>query len=386
MEERELKRFKALVDPARARRDPRAGRFTHLLDNTQGHLILRWNAWRPPRPLREIGLPAVYCLVALVFLLSFAIESFRHFHPGHAQVLLGFALLTVACYLYQRLSGNRQATNIILVILLGALCLFLLYTGGIGGTGPLWYFVFPLFALFVLRLWAGLMAVILLLAVTVFLFWHPVAGFHPAQYSADFRERFLAVYTAVSLMAFFYAFTRASSELELSNLAIAMHEMANTDVLTRLPNRRRMLDVLYQEVGRTRRGHGVFSLIMMDLDHFKSLNDRHGHDCGDAVLRALPAIAHGQLRTQDVFARWGGEEFLVLLPGTALDGATQVGERLRAAVAANPVQFEGRELKVTASFGVAEFRPDDDLDACIGHADSNLYLAKSGGRNRVVAG
>lgn len=383
MERSEINRLENLIERRKSSSGRQTGKTAELMNSTQGHLILRWNAWRPPGKLREIGLPALYCFVALFFFLFFALESFLQFHQQYARVLLGFALLTVCAYIYARLGGNRHVTNTFLVVLWGALCVFLLYTGGIEDTGPLWYFVFPLFALFVLRLWAGVLAVVLLLGVTLFLMLHPVAGFDPGQYTEAFRQRFLAVYISISLMAFFYAFIRASVELDFSNLAVEFQDMAETDVLTRLPNRRRMLATLYQEVSRTRRTKGVFSLIMMDMDKFKNINDLYGHDCGDAVLCAVPGIAHKALRSVDVIARWGGEEFMVLLPGTALPGAVQVAERLRAAVERHQMTYAGTKLNVTASFGVCEFHPDDELSDCIKNTDARLYKAKGGGRNRV---
>jgi diguanylate cyclase (GGDEF)-like protein len=364
---------------------PAAGGIPGLLDRTQGHLILRWNAGPWARRARHTGLAVLYSLFAILFLVLFAIDSFTQQHPGHGAVLLTFALLTACCLFFLRQTGRAKITNYLLVLLLGSLCLVLLYTGGIDGSGPLWYYVFPLFALFVLRLWAGILAVLLLFIVTMLVLLLPPPGFDPSQYSGAFLMRFLAVYAAVSVMAFFYAFARASAELELSNLTASLKEMANTDVLTQSPNRRHMEELLYREIARTRRSGGVFSLVLMDLDGFKEINDRHGHDCGDGILQSVPGIAARVLRTQDICSRWGGEEFLLLLPGTSLSDAAQVAERLRAAIAARNVNCGGQELAVTASLGVSEYREDESLEGCLRRADENLYRAKKAGRNRVVA-
>jgi len=366
------------------RKSPRLG-VSEILDQTQGHLILRFNAWCRPGFIKEIGLPALYCLIALICLIFFAIESFLHNETLHARILLVFAVLTMGCFIYLRLTGNRRTTNTFIVILLGTLCLFLLYTGGIGGTGPLWFFVFPLVALYIQKLWAGILSVIVLLLITVLLLAFPFAGFDPSIYSPVFIERFLAVYIAVSVMAALYAFVRTSAELNLESINETFQNLANTDELTGLPNRRRMQDVLYQEVSRMRRSRGRFSLINFDLDFFKSVNDEHGHECGDHVLQTIPDILRKVLRTQDTCARWGGEEFLVLLPETTLAGGKQVAERLRKAFAEYPLRCGDREFTVTASFGVTEFTHADDLDDCLKQADMNVYQAKKEGRNRVVA-
>lgn len=362
----------------------RAANIVERLDRTQGHLVLRWNAWRAPAALQRIGLPTLYSLVALIFLLGFARESYVHGRTAHGHVLVGFAALTVVAYVFLIRFGHRQAVNTFLVCLLGALCLFLLYTGGVERTGPLWYYVFPLFALFVQRLWAGVLSVLLLLAATVIVFAGAVPGFNPDMYAPAFRERFLAVYVAVSLMAFFYALLRVSAEMELRDLTAELTRAANTDRLTRLPNRRAIEDLLYQEISRVRRHGGTFSVVLMDLDHFKQINDRYGHECGDEVLRSVPALARQALRAQDVCGRWGGEEFLIVLPATGAEGARQVAERLRAVIEAHTFAYAGARLRVTASFGVSEFSRLDTLHECVRRADAALYEAKAAGRNRVV--
>lgn len=356
-----------------------------VLDRTQGNLILRWNAWKGSDQLRRIGLPTLYSYIALFLLIAFAVESFVQHRDKYGIVLLVFAVLTLLTNVYLRISDNKHTANTIIVILFGLLCLFLLYTGGNGGTGPIWFSVFPILALFVQKLWAGTVSVLTLFIITVLLLWHPIADFDPSIYSHEFKERILVVYVTISIMTFLYAFLRTSTEMLMDNLNKDLKNLADTDELTRLANRHRMKEVLYQEVSRARRVRGIFSLIILDLDHFKTLNDEYGHDCGDAVLRSAPKIIHSVLRTQDICARWGGEEFLILLPTTELKGATQVAERLRRAFENTIVKYGGFELTVTASLGISEFNVDSELKKCLQTADRNLYIAKASGRNRVVA-
>ena len=123
----------------------------------------------------------------------------------------------------------------------------------------------------------------------------------------------------------------------------------------------------------------------MDLDNFKNINDEYGHDCGDAVLRSTRGIFHGVLRGQDTCGRWGGEEFIILMPRTNLNGGKLVAERLRVSFEKKRIKFKGHEFSVTASLGVKEFNGDGDLEDCLQAADKNLYLAKASGRNCVVA-
>jgi two-component system cell cycle response regulator len=165
-----------------------------------------------------------------------------------------------------------------------------------------------------------------------------------------------------------------------------LEELATTDALTRLLNRRALLDRLSAEVDRARRFRNQVSMLMLDLDYFKSINDQHGHLVGDAILRQVASLLAASIRTVDIVARYGGEEFVVILPETAIDGATVFAERLRERIRENRFEVDvNRIFHLTCSVGVATFpsprvTSTDDLFA---RADEALYRAKSGGRNLV---
>jgi diguanylate cyclase (GGDEF)-like protein len=138
------------------------------------------------------------------------------------------------------------------------------------------------------------------------------------------------------------------------------------------------------ELRRARRSHGSFSVVMFDLDHFKQINDRFGHLCGDAVLATVGQRMNSILRSSDSKCRYGGEEFLVLLPDTRLPGAQRVSEMLRRDFEEHPVVWNDQAITITASFGITEIVPGaDDPQAIIGRADAALYQAKQDGRNCV---
>lgn len=163
-----------------------------------------------------------------------------------------------------------------------------------------------------------------------------------------------------------------------------LHELACTDPLTQLRNRRFMMEVAQHEAAVFERGGRPLSILLGDVDHFKRINDHHGHAMGDAVLRAIARVLREGVREVDHVARWGGEEFLVLLPGTELDEAQQVADRLRAAVQAL-VEVEGhRELGLSITLGLAELRPGESIEQALMRADRALYEGKQAGRNRVV--
>ncbi len=169
----------------------------------------------------------------------------------------------------------------------------------------------------------------------------------------------------------------------LRNLAVAQRHAA-TDALTGLPNRRSLNETLSRMLAQAARAETSLAAVAIDIDHFKQINDRHGHGRGDDVLAAAAAALTATLRASDFVARSGGEEFVVLLPETGLDGAFVVAENLRAALMAMAVP--GLDAPVTGSFGVA-VHPEDarDADELMRHADRALYLAKRNGRNRVEA-
>jgi len=175
---------------------------------------------------------------------------------------------------------------------------------------------------------------------------------------------------------------RKEVELELQNLNAQLKILATRDQLTGLANRRHMIETLDQEIDRMKRYGKNFSVIMVDIDHFKSINDQYGHLAGDDVLGQFAGILTGQARAVDTAGRWGGEEFLIVCPETNLDGAANLAELLRQRIEQHDFDISSR---VTASFGVAASRPDITADFLMKSADDALYQAKALGRNCVVS-
>ncbi|MEQ5855256.1 diguanylate cyclase [Halomonas sp. EF61] len=169
------------------------------------------------------------------------------------------------------------------------------------------------------------------------------------------------------------------------SLEIQLRELAERDALTGLANRRHFMKRAQVMLHRARVEEAPFCLFMLDVDHFKTINDTWGHSQGDRVLIDIAEVCVASLRPSDLIGRFGGEEFVGVLPDTCLDDARAVAERLQRAVAALPPQDEGQTLALTVTIGIVEARPEDaDLEALIKRADEALYVGKRQGRDRVV--
>ncbi len=205
--------------------------------------------------------------------------------------------------------------------------------------------------------------------------------------------RFLSALTALGagigllmFAVFYFILARVRSRLVfVEQDRAALRKMASRDALTGLYNRRHLSDMLEHELLACRSQERPLSLLMVDLDHFKRINDSFGHPCGDKMLVAVGQAVLDELRDTDRAVRYGGEEFLILLPGSSVMAAMEVGERLRAGIGALAIPCsEQARASVTASIGVASF-PDDaqTADTLLKLADDALYVAKSLGRDRV---
>ncbi len=184
------------------------------------------------------------------------------------------------------------------------------------------------------------------------------------------------VFCMFSYLALFYVVTVTRAHKSLAR-------MATTDSLTGLFNRRHMIELAEKILARHHRRPSNLTLMLMDIDHFKQVNDLYGHDAGDRVLEAVSQLFKCSMREQDFIGRWGGEEFLVILPDTDFSHATDSAERTRKAVQALEIYSNGQKVSVTLSIGITQYRAEEALSDAIARADYALYEGKSAGRNRV---
>jgi len=181
-------------------------------------------------------------------------------------------------------------------------------------------------------------------------------------------------------------FAENSTRLEERRRMEQLEKMAMLDALTQLPNRRYLRQSTLSRLAEHERAGWDFGLLMIDLDNFKRVNDTYGHNIGDKVLRVVAKTLSQVSRPYDVVGRWGGEEFLALVPNVDIQNLTQIAERYRALVERSRVTWKKEELSITASLGGTMAHKGDDLESVVERADRNMYRAKAGGRNRVMLG
>lgn len=198
----------------------------------------------------------------------------------------------------------------------------------------------------------------------------------PEQYAySDSDKKMMAIMASSTAIALDNAQTYA-----------ALEKVSLTDYLTGLPNRRAFEETAKTVVGRAKRNLAPFALVMADIDHFKHFNDQYGHEAGDYVLQQVSHLMKQAIREQDSLCRWGGEEFIFLLPETDLTGARTLAEKLRKTIAQTPLHFKQSRFEVTVTFGVTVCPPTEPLHDSIQRADNLLYQGKAAGRNQVVGG
>lgn len=200
-------------------------------------------------------------------------------------------------------------------------------------------------------------------------------------HSAQIVEKTQAL---ILVLVFFVMSTAAIVFWRVRYLQTELDRQATTDYLTEIPNRRRFMELTEREHSRSRRYENSFALAVVDLDWFKTINDKHGHQAGDEVLKRFCEIAIGALRDSDILGRIGGEEFAILLPNTSIGEAREVVERVRKAIESAEIEIgSGVRLRLTGSFGLSEYSPEKDMTTIFRLADEALYHAKNSGRNQV---
>lgn len=333
---------------------------------------------------RQIFTVNLFGLVGLLITAAMAVNALGEQRYLLSTVLFCASLIYYFGHYYQKRTGKFQvASNIILYSLL-ILMIYLVYSGGKDNTGPLWIFMVAPVALFFGGLKRGLLNISLFVAVISVLMFYPNDALLATSYGFEFKTRLLLSFLTITFLSSFYEYSRQQSFTHMSEMSKKYEQLARLDPLTQLSNRRDALEKLDYEVNRIERNNCPIALILCDIDFFKQVNDKFGHDAGDQTLKLLAQLFQDTLRKQDTVARWGGEEFLFILPQTSSEQAQIVAEKVRDKVKSIPIEHDGNIFDISVSMGISELtRIHSDVEKAISKADEFLYMAKENGRDQV---
>jgi len=323
----------------------------------------------------------VICALGIFFLIVFGIKSLMGGAVLYANVLFGFALSTFISFAYYKKKGNWAFHRGIVISGLTSLYLFLLASGGESDTGLLWCYSYPLIIFFLVGPKQGKRLMLAIFVCSLIILYLPDFILTNHNYSTNLKHRFTGSMLFVSIMAYCMERSRLLAQ-QTSDIAHAnLTQLARSDELTGAFNRRGIKAKVQEELHRVVRDKTEMSIVLCDVDLFKTINDRHGHDIGDLALQHIANLLSDTVRVTDMVGRWGGEEFLIMLPNTNLHKGYQLIERVREKIASEPVLIEGLELNVSISCGICSTRFFSQFSDLIKAADISLYEAKAQGRN-----
>ena len=279
--------------------------------------------------------------------------------------------------------NNIKLSSAIILYSLYLLMFYLIYSGGVENTGPLWIFIVAPVSVFIHGLKRGLLDISIFVTVISTLMFIPTDVIAHAPYSTEFKLRLLYSFLTVTFLSALYEYSRDKSYRYTLELSKKYQQLAHFDPLTQLSNRRDALCILKREQARLVRSKEPLSIIICDVDHFKKINDQYGHNAGDAVLIELARIFTDNVREQDCVARWGGEEFLFILPQTLAKNAHVFAAKIHKRLQGQLVTYQDKKIPVTVSMGIEQFNGSQNIDEVINSADKYLYQAKNLGRNQI---
>jgi diguanylate cyclase (GGDEF)-like protein len=326
---------------------------------------------------------SLFSIVGLIITAAMGILAYINGDPPLALSLFGAGLVYLIAFLIQQLTGRTQVSSRVVIFSLYSLLIYLVYTGGVANTGPLWIFIVSPVALFIRGLKQGLIELSIFLLIISLIVFVPGEFFSNESYNPDYKLRVMLSFLTVTFLSTCYEYSTEQSKISILELNKQYEQLALYDPLTGLANRRCALQKLEFEKPRILRHNEPLSIIICDVDYFKRVNDCFGHNAGDAVLIKLAEIFTHLIRGQDMVARWGGEEFLFILPHTTAENATVVANKIHKILKEEIISFEEEAITVTVSMGITQMQANQDIDEAINSADKYLYLAKNSGRNQT---
>ncbi|WP_448247706.1 GGDEF domain-containing protein [Thalassotalea agariperforans] len=306
------------------------------------------------------------------------------------QFLLKLALFFSAAFLYGNvllsyLHKKKQLAITICGLGIIPLVFAIVYTGGYENTGLYWTYPFPITIFVFFGYYRGLLLNIFMFLVIWLMLANP--ELIDANYRPEEISRYVASYIVNILFCLINEFFRSRSHEELAEINFDKQRQANSDVLTDLPNRRFIDSVFFQASKSEPKAYFPMTLLLLDIDHFKKVNDQYGHDVGDKVLTHFADVLKQHTRATDVVARTGGEEFIIAFPKTEITPGLKIAEKLRETVSESHFQEETKkqslDIRITVSLGGVCVERYEDIETGLKQADDLLYQAKANGRNRL---
>ncbi len=308
------------------------------------------------------------------------------FYIDGVNILAAFNLFSIMCYAVTFMLVKRHHVTAGLMVITAEVALHaVLATVMVGWESSFYIYiilVLPLVILNRLDWWPCKMPVVILM-IAIYM-WLDIRyrGAAPPYLLNPAAVAFLCRFNVLTFMAFLVVMTAMHLRLSLQGEQV-LQDLVVTDPLTGLKNRRSIMEISASETSRQRRYGRPLSFVMCDLDHFKNINDSFGHECGDEVIRSVARVLVKGVRDLDHAIRWGGEEFLLLLPETPIQSAKQVADRLRAKIESLNIPGRNESISVTMTFGLSILHNDERMEEAIDRADLALYEGKRAGRNRV---
>jgi len=330
---------------------------------------------------RKIFLVNLFSSLGFLYFFTFGMNALLNNRIIIASVVLPSSALIIGNFIYLRYSGNHYRASDVVAIIISLIYLFLLSSGGVNNTGLLWgYTVAPIiFYLHGIRI--GSWIIITLTLLSCFILFYPDMPLLKADYSYVLKTRFMASFIGIAILSFLNEYSRQQSYDQLTEASLKLDKQARTDPLTGLSNRREIQEKISYENLRSMRSKISYSLLICDIDYFKKINDEYGHECGDHILVEASKTLKKTLRKQDIISRWGGEEFLILLPETNSDGAIITAEKARRSIEYMQPSYNDKPINITISIGIETSDEAYNIKDYIRRADENLYKAKRNGRN-----
>ncbi len=352
-------------------------------ENTQNSVYNVVDIYSEPR-LRRIY-ANILSVIMFVLLLCSSLLNFYEDNTVLSAVLLACSVIPLLSFIWLRDKKHHALPLLFLMVTtLTILAGYLLFVETVTKGSYFWFMLFPPMVVLCMGLKHGSLVFWVFYAFLMISMCSPLNRYIANPMDTSSNIRFFLVLFGAFVFSWCAEYVRQRTYLALKSATVYIEHLSLTDALTGLGNRRDFDRFLPYAIAKTRTSNSAFSLALLDIDHFKKVNDTYGHDVGDLVLKHVADLASHRIRASDRLFRWGGEEFSLIMRETTFEEATICTERIRAAIEKTPFLHGDESIFITISIGFYSSTKSVDTRQALEVADKSLYEAKSGGRNRVI--